>query len=309
MIPRAPKVTRVYQNHHLDSTRWDAFTPRDDDIVVATPYKSGTTWMQLIVQALLRGGQPTASLNEVSPWLDMRMSPIDEVIGKLEALSHRRSIKTHLPLDGLRFFPQIKYVVVGRDARDVFMSLWNHYSNYMPDFYEKINDNPGRVGVPLPICPDDIRQFWSGWISAGWFDWETEGYPFWSNMRHVQSWWDYRDIPNILFVHYNDLLADLEGEVLRVACFLDIEVPEEVLPRVVDSVTFGTVKQNAENIWPGMETSFRGGAQTFFHKGTNGRWKTVLTESDLKLYEAAVARELSAECAEWLEHAAAGEAE
>jgi len=306
MTPRSPKVTRVYQNHLLDSTRWDGFTPRDDDIVVATPYKSGTTWMQLIVQALLTGGEPTASIDEVSPWLDMRMSPIDEVIGKLEAQSHRRSIKTHLPLDGLRFFPELKYIVVSRDARDVFMSLWNHYSNYTPDFYERLNGKPGRVGNPLPVCPGDIREFWRGWITTGWFDWETEGFPFWSNMRHVQSWWDYRHLPNILFVHFNDLLSDLEGEILHVARFLDIEVPEEVLPRVVDSVTFSTVKQNAESIWPGRENSFRGGAQTFFHKGTNSRWKTVLTESDLKLYEAAVARELSVECATWLEHGRGG---
>ena len=38
-----PKLIHTYQNHTLDSTRWAHFTPRDDDIVVATPYKSGTT--------------------------------------------------------------------------------------------------------------------------------------------------------------------------------------------------------------------------------------------------------------------------
>lgn len=38
-----PERTRIYQNHHLDSTRWERFAPRDDDIVIATSYKSGTT--------------------------------------------------------------------------------------------------------------------------------------------------------------------------------------------------------------------------------------------------------------------------
>ena len=301
MTTTVPQVTRVYQNHHLDSTRWDRFTPRDGDIVVATPYKSGTTWMQLIVQALLKGGRPTTALYEVSPWLDMRMTPIDEIIGRLEAQSHRRCIKTHLPLDGLPFFSEVKYIVVGRDARDVFMSLWNHYRNYTPGFYEELNGKPGRVGDPLHVCPRSIRRFWNGWIATGWFEWESEGYPFWSNMGHVQSWWDYRHLPNFLFVHYNDLLNDLEGEVLRVARYLDIEVSEEFLPSIVNLVTFATVKQNAESISPGMEDSFRGGAQTFFYKGTNGRWKTVLTDDDLELYQAAKARELSAHCAAWLE--------
>ncbi len=35
-----PKVTRVYQNHHLDSTRWSLYSPRPDDIVITTAYKS-----------------------------------------------------------------------------------------------------------------------------------------------------------------------------------------------------------------------------------------------------------------------------
>jgi aryl sulfotransferase len=42
----------------------------------------------------------------------------------------------------------------------------------------------------------------------------------------VQSWWDFLHLPNILFVHYADLLADLEGEIRRVAQFLEIEVPD-----------------------------------------------------------------------------------
>jgi len=38
MVEKAlPQRTHTYQNHTLDSTRWDAFTPRDDDIVIATP--------------------------------------------------------------------------------------------------------------------------------------------------------------------------------------------------------------------------------------------------------------------------------
>ena len=237
----------------------------------------------------------------MSPWLDMRMTPIDELMSRLEAQSQRRCIKTHLPLDGLPFFPEVRYIVVGRDARDVFMSLWNHYRNYTSGFYEELSGKPGRVGDPLPVCPSSIRRFWKAWVTTGWFSWESEGYPFWSNMRHVQSWWDYRHLSNILFVHYNDLLDDLQGEVLRVARFLDIEVSKEVMLSIVDSVTFATVKQNAESIWPGMENSFRGGAQTFFYKGTNGRWKTVLTDDDIELCKAAEARELSAECAAWLE--------
>jgi aryl sulfotransferase len=48
---------------------------------------------------------------------------------------------------------------------------------------------------------------------------------------------------------------------------------------------------------------FREGGKTFMNKGTNGRWKGVLTEAELDQCRAAVERELTAECANWLEHA------
>ena len=308
MSTGTPLLTRVYQNHHLDSTRWEHYTPRDGDIIVASSYKSGTTWTQVIVRRLLFGDreQELAPLGQLSPWMDRRLSPLDEVMNGLDAQTHRRSIKTHLPLDALPYYPQVRYVVVGRDVRDVFMSLWNHYRNYTPEFYRLLNETPGRVGDPLPPCPSEVRRFWAMWISRGWFDWETEGFPFWSNMQHVQSWWNFRHLPNILFVHFADLLGDLRGEVLRIAEFLDIEVQEDPLQSLLNAVTFATMKANAERTWPKLNTFMKGGAQTFFHKGTNGRWKGVLTAADLKLYEAAVTRELSDEGARWLEQGRVG---
>lgn len=301
MIEILPQVKHVYQNHHLDSTRWKRYIPRDDDIIISTSYKSGTTWMQMIVHGLIFGDGEARPLNEVSPWLGMRLRPIDDIIARLEAQQHRRFIKSHLPLDGLPYFPQARYIVVGRDSRDVFMSLWNHYRNYTPDMYKRLNETPGRVGPPFPICPQDIRQFWQRWITSGWFRWESEGYPFWSNLRHTQSWWDYRHLPNVLFVHFNDLLNDLEGEIRRVAEFLEIEASEEALPSIVNAATFSTMKQNSEKIWTSGQNMFKGGSQTFIHMGTNGRWREVLTREDLELHAAAVARVLTPDCARWLE--------
>ena len=128
-----PQVTRTYQNHHLDSTRWEIYRPREGDIIVTTSYKSGTTWTQQILHQLLHGHEdPVPDMRELSPWVDARfMGTTKEQMGEmLEGISSRRFIKSHLPLDGLPYHAEAQYLIVARDTRDVFMSLLNHYSSY-----------------------------------------------------------------------------------------------------------------------------------------------------------------------------------
>jgi len=297
-----PKLEKVYQNYTLDSTRWLRYLPREDDIVISTSYKSGTTWMQNIVLHMIFQGQNVPEMRSVSPWLDSPVGdPIEKVIENLEAQEHRRCIKSHIALDGLPFHEQVKYIVVARDARDVFMSWWNHYSNLTDNAYAYLNDNPDRFGPPLPRCPDDINEHWRTWISHGWFEWESEGYPHSGNMHHTQTWWGYRHLENILFVHFNDLLANLEDELQQIAKFLDIHLSAEATAEIAHAVTFSTMKKEAtKNPSAGTET-WKQGMKTFFFKGTNGRWKDVLTKEDLAMYETTKSRVLTTECAQWLE--------
>ncbi len=300
MAEGVPEVTRVYQNHHLDSTRWEPFEPRDDDIIVSTPYKCGTTWAQMIIINLIYlDAEEVPSIDHVSPWVDARFGPLDEVMGLLDGIKERRCIKSHLGLDGLPYYPQAKYVCVGRDARDVFMSLWNHWGNYTDQMYEMMGT--GQVGDPMPRRTDDLRGTWRDWITKSWFDWESEGYPYWGNMHHIQSFWDYRHFTNILMVHYNDLTADPEGQIKRIADYLDVDVTAEQVTRIAQATHFDTVKKNASKLLPRLDQTFAGGADAFIYKGTNGRWREVLTDEDVALYEEAKAKVLSRDCADWLE--------
>src|SRR6476646_10756227 len=91
MGPGGPERTREYRNHHLDSTRWDGFVVRDDDIFITTAYKAGTTWTQRILAALVFGPQPLpARLGEISPWVDARfMGPLEPILAGLEEQRHR----------------------------------------------------------------------------------------------------------------------------------------------------------------------------------------------------------------------------
>ena len=57
-MPATPRKTRELHNHHMDSTVWNDFKFRDDDVIVATYGKSGTTWAQQIVGQIMLGPDP-----------------------------------------------------------------------------------------------------------------------------------------------------------------------------------------------------------------------------------------------------------
>jgi aryl sulfotransferase len=304
---RLPQRTRVYQNHHFDSTRWDYFDPRDDDIVIATSYKAGTTWGQSIVANLIfHGNDFPAPVGEMSPWVDSRFVPLEVVLNGVRAQTHRRFLKTHLPLDGIPYCEALKYIYVARDARDVFMSLWNHYTTLTEEAVLRLNITLGRVGDEFPPPPDDIHEFWRNWITRGWFDWETDGWPYWSHLYNVQSWWDYRHLPNVQLIHFADMIEDTEREVRRIAAFLEIDdVPDGAWATIVKNVSFAEMKRNGEKYAPGGGTFWKGGSDTFLNRGTNGRWREVLTSPELELYDAACRRTLTPDCREWLENGGA----
>lgn len=300
MAQQLPQVTRVYQNHHLDSTRWNRYTPRDDDIIVTTSYKSGTTWMQTILKYLILGTTKSGSIHDFSRWIGPRWSSIDDVIEQLESQTHRRCIKSHLPFDGLPYHPKVKYIVVARDGRDVFMSLWNHYANYTDAFYEDLDTIPDKVGDPMPRWVDDIHEFWKLWVTTGWFEWESEGYPFWGNLHHTQTYWNHKALPNLLFVHYNNLLNHTHTEIKRIVDYLEMDSTDKQIDDVVTLTSFENMKKNSDQL-VGLRDDFKGGSKAFINKGTNERWKSVLSQEELQLYDKAVKRVLSPDCGHWLE--------
>ena len=101
-----PEKTREIQTNHFKSTIWNDFKFRDDDIIIGTYGKSGTTWMQQIISQLVFNGQEGLPVPEISPWLDLRIPPDHVKLEGLEAQENRRFIKTHLPVDELVFSPQ-----------------------------------------------------------------------------------------------------------------------------------------------------------------------------------------------------------
>ena len=157
----------TYDRHHvLEGSRWLRHEPRDNDVVVSTSYKAGTTWVQTIIANLIfQDGEFPAPICVMSPWFEMRIRPAAADFAHLESQSHRRSIKTHLPLSGLPCHPQVKYVVVGRDGRDVFMSMLNHP---IPIFLlMKRCSRRSSNASPSPVCVRTSRALIRWQTSSG----------------------------------------------------------------------------------------------------------------------------------------------
>ena len=282
--------TREYRHLISDNRRWSEFEHRPGDIFVCTPAKNGTTWMQAIVMKLLFPGTGPGPVFEVAPWFDARFEPVEVVRDRLAAQTHRRHVKTHTPADGIPMFDDASYIVVGRDGRDSCMSFLNHMRNMQPEllgqlFVSAMDDGIAMDGPPPPV--DDEHEFFAWYIDGG------------VQFDHIASWWEHRDDPNVLFVHYDDLKADLDGQMRRVSAFLDIPVDESTWADQVAACTFEGMKARAAEI-ADFESHFVGGADTFLYKGTNGRWRDVLTPEELAAYDAAVATWLTPECAQWL---------
>jgi aryl sulfotransferase len=300
------EATIRYRSFVADSIRWEGFPFREGDIVISTPSKCGTTWTQMIC-ALLVFQTPDFDrpLAEISPWLDMLTADHREVVARLQAQPHRRFIKTHTPLDGLPVDDRVTYVCVGRDPRDVGFSWSNHLTNLDMDALYAARSK--AVGVEdldelLPeapaVPPTEIERFWQ---------WADDARPASESpsslatlFHHVRSFWSATTgAPNLVLLHYDDLQADLEGQMRQLARRLGIDVPEQRWPELVPAARFNEMRRRADDLVPNRGEALWHDNAEFFPRGTSGQWRGRLNEDDLRRYNRRVAELGDPEVAGW----------
>ena len=306
MLSRA--ALRTVKDRVHDSKHWERYTPRAGDVVVATAPKVGTTWTQRIVSMLIFQSAAPVPIMTTHPWVDCRFQiPIDAMIPMLEAQTHRRAVKSHLPFDALPIYDEVKYIHTARGGLDACFSFHNHFLNFTPQAIGNIQriaeeDGGGPAEAP-PETPENPRDFYLSWIQPAPF----AGAPSVDSFFDIErSYWSERERTNLLLVHYNDLKADLKGEMRRISTFLGIDTPDALLSELAEAATFDKMKNDGAALLPGIEMAFKGGHQTFLNKGTNGRWKDVLTADDVKLYRQRAAQELPPGLNDWLENGRKG---
>ena len=292
-----------YRNVVFDSARWEGFVFRADDIVISTPPKCGTTWMQTLCAMLLFDGvEFDRPLSVISPWLDMQTNDLVEVVAGLEAQKHRRFIKTHTPLDGVPFVEGVTYICVARDPRDVALSFQHHWANLDLDAFMAARARAVGLGDleelgPPPTLPEDpLERFWL-WVDAdaGQF----VGPALVDVLHHVDTFWERRERPGVALFHYSDLLADLPGQLRRLADALGIDVTGERIEQYAIAATFDQMKERADALVPDVGNRIWLNNQDFFHRGFNGQWRDLLADQGLRRYERRVAELVPPDVAAW----------
>ncbi len=238
-----------YTSSDEDSARWDGFPFRAGDIVISSRSKSGTTWVQMICALLVfRTPDLPDRLAELSPWLDWSIRPKRDVYAQLAAQRHRRFIKSHTPLDGLPSDPRVTYIVTGRHPLDMAVSLYHQGSNLDRRRMRDLMGQPEPKGEPAPRSA--LHEWLLAWIHDDVDPCRSlDSLP--GVMMHLNDAWNRRDEPNVVLVHYDDLSADLGGEMRRLAGRLAVGLPDGLWPSLVEAATFDTMRSRAERAGAG----------------------------------------------------------
>ena len=285
---------KLYLGPLTDNRRWDMIDIRPDDVFVVTPPKCGTTWMQTIV-ALLFSGDPDVEteLSVKMPWVDIRIREMTEVAARLSAMTGRRSMKSHTPMDGLPIDDQATYICVFRHPLDAHFSYRKHVRNIPMSWFDMWYPEDDPDGITF-------RRFLDG--GAEGFD--ADAMPLAHILQHYKAALALVDRPNVALFHYTDMTRDLPGTFAQLTKLLNISHPKHVLDQLVHAASFDHMKTHAARYAPSGGEGFMKSDSDFFQSGTSGKWVGHLTDQDLTAYEAIMDAHLTPKERAWLEFGA-----
>ena len=289
---------RDYSGPVTNTDVWDYFQLRPNDVIVCTPPKCGTTWTLNIAMMLIHGHVvPDAGNREEAPWLDCAFRDRQAIAAKQEALTRRRCLKTHTPMDGISFGAEPTYVVVYRHPLDAHFSLRSHVEN-MKD-----------PGLMKAMVPDDVQKGFQRFLDDPLTDAGLDDFTMSSIIHHYQQARARQKKGNVHFFHYADLSRDLRSQISRLADILKIDLPPDTLDALTEANTFANMRKVVET----SETRFDEASPfldqaKFFASGTSNKWKGKLSDADITRYTERCASLLSPKDAAWLNWGDHGEA-
>ena len=232
------------------------FVPHADDIFIVTYPRSGTTWLQMILYQLTTdGNMDFVHIATVCPWFERSLKDSTAY----DTLAAPRVFKSHLSYRQIPKGP-CKYIYVARDGKDVAVSYYHFYTTHM-----------GFKGS----FDEFFERFLKGEVEYGsWF-------------RHVRGWWEHRDDPDVLFLHYEELNADLPGSVRKIVAFCGLSIAPERWARLLERCSFAFMKQHESRFDPLTAMLHERGfqANAFLRKGESGAWRETLSPRQARRFD------------------------
>ena len=225
---------------------WNKLNFKNDDVIIASTIKSGTTWLQQIVAQLIFKGEFNGKLNQTSFWIDTVPDySEEEMITKINNQLHRRFYKTHSPASVALTNNSInaKFIFITRDFRDVVWSFYNHFVNSEYKLLDTSDKNTITKQLRNSKSP---YEFWNIIIDNKHLFEKHRSYKIiWSYFNTIKTWLEVSKLENVLIVHFNDLKQDLKSNIKVISKFLGYNYSNEILDRVYNKCTFEYMKSNS----------------------------------------------------------------
>lgn len=252
--------------------KFENFEVRPDDVWVVSFPRSGTTWTQEIVYLINSNMDiekaKTVSIDDRFPYLEYLTPGLDAIAN----LPSPRLIKTHLPLKLLpKDINKAKVIYVARNPKDTAVSYY-HFCKLLKTF-------SGEFDFFLKLFVN-----------------HKVGYaPWW---QHVLDFWNIKDDPNVLFITYEDMCEDMEGNIRKIAEFLGKNLSDKDVKFIEHHCSFDNMKNNAQvnyewmrhlGVWDNKDKD-----NSHIRKGKIGEWRLYFNKETNYQINRMVAHKLNA---------------
>uniref|UniRef100_A0A2K6Q6N0 Sulfotransferase n=1 Tax=Rhinopithecus roxellana TaxID=61622 RepID=A0A2K6Q6N0_RHIRO len=251
-----------------------SFQAQPDDLLISTYPKSGTTWVNKILDMIYQVGDlencNRAPIYIRVPFLEASDPGEPSGLETLKDTPAPRLIKSHLPL---ALLPQtlldqkVKVVYVARNPKDVAVSYYHFHR------MEKTHPEPGTWDTTLCHCPLPASP-------------------------HVQEWWELSHTHPVLYLFYEDMKEvrppNPKREIQKILEFVGRSLPEETVDLMVQHTSFREMKKNPMTNYTTVPQEFMDHSiSPFMRKGMAGDWKTTFTVAQNERFDADYAEKMA----------------
>lgn len=225
--------------------RIENFRVNADDVWVVSFPKAGTTWTLNIVSFLMNGLDFSADYKtELDSFFERGMysevndenkndqeylalaRQFEQLLDDFDKEPSPRLFKTHLPAQMLPkdvWKTKSKMIYVYRDAKDVAISMYHMFKN-----------------IPLMNFQGNLEDYFEIF--------NNDHVVYGDFYDHVYSFWQLKDMENVLLIKYDDMIADPLAGVRQISKFLNFNYNDEQLKQIVEHVSFQNMSKKSKEL-------------------------------------------------------------